>query len=51
MNKQEIITKSPTDITTTAPHPWIEPTFERVALHEALSSFSTPSLDSPYGYS
>lgn len=40
MNDQEITTNTPTDITTTAPRPWIEPVFERVALREALSGSS-----------
>lgn len=37
MTEREINTNTPND-TTTAPRPWIEPAFERVALHEAMSN-------------
>lgn len=43
MNNQKINDDTPTDITMTAPRPWIEPRFERIALQEALSS-ATPNF-------
>lgn len=40
MNNQESINNTPTDTTMNTPRPWIDPTFERTALQEALSGGS-----------
>lgn len=50
MNEKEINTNPPND-TSSSPRPWIEPTFERVRLHDAMSGSGafTLSDSSTYG--
>lgn len=47
MNEREININTPSNTATTEPRQWVEPTFERIALCEALSGINS-SNDGPY---